>query len=93
MSIVDIRALATEADDLLRRVDEDGETIQIMRRGRVAALLVKSPETEHDADEDPSAVEIEAAIARFDRLTEEVANVWPQGVSALDAIDDVRRDL
>ncbi len=92
MSVVDTRELQEGLEDLVRRVDENGETIAITRRGRVAVLMVKAPATAPDADQPSWRDETEAGIAALDRLADEIAAVWPRGVSALDAVNDIRRD-
>lgn len=94
MSVVDIKDLQEHAADLVARVEEDGETIEIVHRGRVAALLVPSPAPETDADERAARrAQTAAALAAIDRLGEQIAKVWPKDVSSVDAIRDVRRDL
>lgn len=35
----------------------------------------------------------EAVITSMDDLAEKIAAAWPEGISALDAIDDVRREI
>jgi antitoxin (DNA-binding transcriptional repressor) of toxin-antitoxin stability system len=60
------------------------------RRGR--------PFETHPDDSEPSLsasrrAQTEAVLASMDRIAEEIDKVWPKNVSALDAINDVRREL
>lgn len=84
---VGIRELKQETSKVLRRVRENGETIDITYHGEVVARLVpvKLPE--------PADAEIAAVLADLDVLSAEISANWPAGVSALDAVQDVRRDL
>ncbi len=94
MSIVGIEDLQEHAEDLLRRVAESGETIEIIHHGRVAARLVPpvSLKPDEDARAERDANDL-ATWARLMRRGEEIGRTWPEGVSAVDAIRDVRREL
>jgi prevent-host-death family protein len=68
-------------------VREDGETIEITYHGEpVARLVPVNPPT-------PSIKEMNAILADLNQLSAEISAKWPEGVSALDAINDVRREL
>ena len=93
MSMIGIDELKKHAEDLVARVEEGGETIEIVHHGRVAAVLAPTSANRPTAvDQEDWRTETEAVIASMDRLAVKIAAVWPEGVSALDAIDDVRRD-
>ncbi|MCB8977081.1 MAG: type II toxin-antitoxin system prevent-host-death family antitoxin [Ardenticatenaceae bacterium] len=87
MISVGIRELKQQTSKLLRRVRENGEIIEITYHGESIARLVPvaQPET---SDEDIAAV-----WADLDQLTAEISAKWPEGVSAVDAVKDVRREL
>jgi prevent-host-death family protein len=128
MSIIGIKELKEQAEDLVTQVEETGESIEIVVHGRVAARLVPSrPVDEVEPLSDVERAQTELALARMkelgaeistyspaegvtedtaerdarDRealkrlkeLGEEISARWPKGVSAVDAIRDVRRDL
>jgi prevent-host-death family protein len=87
MVTIGIRELKQQTSKILRRVREDGETIEITYHGETVARLVPiNPPT-------PSTEEIAAIWANLDQLTAEISAKWPEGVSAVDAIRDVRREL
>ena len=93
MSSVGIEELKKHAEDLVTRVEEGGETIEIVHHGRVAAILAPTSAMHSPAvNQETWRTETEAVIASMDRLAEKIAAVWPEGGSALDAIDDIRRD-
>ena len=93
MSTIGIKELRTGIDAALRRVTDDGETIQIVSEGQIVAQLAPvdppvsiTPTADHDAD-----AEDDATWAELMRLGEEISKHWPKGVSAVDAIRDQRR--
>jgi prevent-host-death family protein len=87
MTAVGIRELKQHTSEILRRVRERGETIDINYHGATIARIVPVNPPR------PSAEELTAYWAAVDRLAAEVSARWPEGVSAADAVNDVRRDL
>jgi prevent-host-death family protein len=87
MTTVGIRELKQHTSKILRRVREQGETIDITYHGETIARLVPV----HSAP--PSSEELAAYWANLDELAAEVSAKWPAGVSAIDAVEDVRREL
>jgi prevent-host-death family protein len=108
MAHVEVDELRMQSDRVLRRV-RDGETIEIADHGRVIARLVPAADApsmddallgsgEDDrplgADETiPAPTQLRDRLARLDELAAEIGAEWPAGVSAVDAVRDVRRDL
>jgi prevent-host-death family protein len=87
MSEVGIRELKTHASEIVRRVREQGEVVDITFHGEVVARLVPvRPPI-------PTPEEVAALLTDLDQLAAEVSAAWPEGVSAVDAVRDVRRDL
>lgn len=87
MVTVGIRELKQQTSSILRRVREDGEIIEITYHGEtIARLIPVNPSV-------PSKEEMSAILTDLDQLSAEISAQWPEGVSALDAINDVRRDL
>ncbi len=84
---VGIRQLKEHASDLLRRVRERNEIITITHRGRAVARLV--PVT----DEDSEKAEARTIWAGMDELAQEIDVHWPEGVSAVDAVHEQRREI
>lgn len=87
MNTVGVRELKQETSKILRRVCEKGETIEITYHGEIVARLVPASPPK------PSDEEIAAVLADLEALSAEISARWPEGVSALDAVHDVRRDL
>lgn len=86
MSGVGIRELKANTSEIVRRVRDGGEIIDVTYHGEVVARLVpiRPPR--------PSPDEVAALLVDLDQLAAEIGAAWPAGVSALDAIDDVRGD-
>jgi antitoxin (DNA-binding transcriptional repressor) of toxin-antitoxin stability system len=87
MVAVSIKDLKERTEALLRLVQESGETLEILVDGEVVARLVPTDEPP------PTRAELDAFWADLDELAEEIGANWPEGVSAVDAVNDVRRDL
>lgn len=86
-SRVGIRELKERTSAVVRRVEERGEAIEITRRGAVVAKIVpvqEKPPFDREA--------FDRRWAEHERLAAEISANWPKGVSAVDAIRDVRDD-
>lgn len=88
MKTIEAHELEERISEVLRQVREDGESIEITNSGEAIAHLVpvyrpqpKSPQ------------EAQAFLDDLDRLAEEIGKHWPEGVSAVDAVRDVRYEL
>ena len=87
MVTVGVRELKQQLSRLLRLVRDEGEMVEITYRGEAVARLVPVDPPA------PAPEEMEAILADLEQLAVEVSARWPEGVSALDAVDDVRREL
>lgn len=87
MDSVGIRELKQRTSEIVRQVREDGQGIDITYRGRVVARIV--------APESPEAVRDRSRQTwdRLDELAKQVSAAWPDGVSAVEAVREQRRDL
>lgn len=88
MKRMGVSELKKHISEILRLVREEGETIEITNRGEVVARLVpdhKAPSFE-ELSEDEVWTDLE-------RLSAEISAHWPAGLSAVDAVWDVRRDF
>jgi len=86
MKTVGIRELKSKATSILRSVQESGETVSVTIRGQEVARIV--PARRHG-----TADELEAFQRRMDELRDRIAPLWPEGISAVDAVREQRRDL
>lgn len=79
MSAVRGRELKEHTSEIVRRVREDKEFIDITDQGVVVARLVPMPRpTDREA--------VQRILDEEDRLAEEIGKYWPEGLSAADAI-------
>jgi prevent-host-death family protein len=83
MSVVGVRELKEHTSEIVRRVREDKESIDVTYRGEVVARLVPVPR--------PVDLEtINRLWDEQDQLAEEISKYWPAGLSAADAIAEDR---
>ena len=87
MGSVGVRELKEKTTQVLRRVREKHEQIQVTYRGEVVALLVPVP----SARRKTRVAADDAVWADLDQLAAEISASWPTGVSALDAVREGRR--
>lgn len=86
MDQVGIRELKEQTSEIVRRVREDGEAFEITYHGRIVARLVPAKQSEAEVD-------VEEFWREWDRLSEEIGEKWPEGVSAVQAIREDRGRL
>ena len=87
MSEVGIRELKANASELVRRVREEGEIIDITYYGEVVARMIPAKRAKTTAEE------LERLWADMDKLAEEVSAKWSGSPSAVDAVREGRREL
>jgi prevent-host-death family protein len=87
MRSIGIRELKAQTSKIVREVRERKEPVAVTYRGRVVARLV--PTDPAQAPEDDRA----RFWAEWDELAAEIADHWPQGVSATEAVNEQRREL
>lgn len=87
MRAVGVWELKEHASEILRRVRERGESVDVTYHGRIIARIVPLQELPG------SRQELREFWVDWDQLAEQIGAEWPEGVSALDAVNDVRRDL
>ena len=84
MTAVGVRELKARTSEILRQVEE-GESVEITKRGKVVARLVPAERPR------PTREELDAIWARRERLADEISKYWPEGVTAVDAVREQRR--
>jgi prevent-host-death family protein len=70
MKTLGIRELTERINEILRMVEEDGETFEVTNHGEVIARLVPVIRSSHPAPEQPS----EDAWTHLDRLAGEISS-------------------
>jgi prevent-host-death family protein len=83
MRIMELQQLGEHLDEILEYV-QAGETIEITNQNEVVARVVPVQPQKHDKEA------IVKALADLDRLAAQISAHWPAGVSAEDAVNDVR---
>jgi prevent-host-death family protein len=81
MVTVGVRELKQQASELVRRVRETGEEIQVTYHGEVVALLIPVKQAKNN----------DKAWAKLDRLAAEIGARWPKDVPAAKAVSEARR--
>jgi len=87
MRAIGVRELKEHASQVLRRVRERGEEIEVTYHGRVVARLIPVPR------ERPRPRASAAVWSTFDRVAREIGARWPKGRSAANAVREGRREL
>lgn len=85
MTEIGVRELKEKTSEIIRRVRDDKESFDITYRGRVVASIVPSGQRPKRA--------FEEIWADLDDLAEEIGKEWPEGVTAVEAVREQRRDL
>ncbi|HXX77415.1 MAG TPA: type II toxin-antitoxin system prevent-host-death family antitoxin [Ktedonobacteraceae bacterium] len=88
MKTLGVRELKERISEILRLVEEEGETVEVTKRGEVIAHLVPVRKPQRSAEQADDAVWTD-----LERLAAEINANWPSNVSAVDAVRDVRREL
>lgn len=86
MKTLEVHELTERINEILRMVEEEGETFEVTNHGEVIAHLIP-------AHSSHSAGEQEAVWTDIDHLAAEIASYLPAKVDAVDIIHDVRRDF
>jgi len=84
---IGVRELKERTSQVLRRVRERGEEVEITHHGRVIARLVPLSRARRAS---PATA---AAWSTLDRVAREIGTRWPRGRSATAAVREGRRDL
>ena len=93
MTKIGVAELKRNTSAILRRVRE-GEWFDVTYRGRVVALLAPAdrPADYLKPSEEPEE-DWRKVWAEMDKTAAEIAKHWPEGVSAVDAVREQRRNL
>jgi prevent-host-death family protein len=83
---IGVRELKERTSEIVRRVREQHNMYEITYRGRAVARLV--PVAEPATAQSP-----EAFWAEVDRVAAEIGERWPEGVTAVEAVKEQRREL
>lgn len=87
MTSIGVRQLKEQTSEILRQVREQGASYEVTYHGRIVARLVPVNQPE------PLAEETAAIWTNLDQLAAEIGRLWPEGVSAAEAVSQDRREL
>lgn len=82
------RELLTRINELLRLIEEEGETIEITDKGKVVAHVVPTNAPEKVTEKSDAA-----AWEDLKRLAVELDPYWPENTDAVEIVRNIRRDL
>jgi antitoxin (DNA-binding transcriptional repressor) of toxin-antitoxin stability system len=80
--------LVTRINELLRLIEEEGETIEITDKGKVVAHVVPTGISHKPVDS-----KLTASLRDIDELAAKIGAKWKSDLSAVEAVHDIRRDL
>lgn len=86
MAAIDVEDLKEHTSDVLRRVRDGGEVLEVIDHGTIIAMIVPAPS--RVSPENRSTFRHE-----WTELSREIGRRWPKGVSAVDAIREQRREI
>jgi hypothetical protein len=100
---IGIRELQTQTDEIVREVSETSRSVEIVLGGRVIAGTPPMELDEAACELAPPLSDEERAEQRrlamrewlreTERLAQKIGNMWPEGVSAVDAVREQPRKL
>lgn len=82
------RELLARISELLRLIEEEGETIEITDKGKVVAHVVPANRSQKPVDD-----KLAASLRGIDELAAKIGKRWKNNMDAVEAVRDVRRDL
>ena len=80
--------LVARINELLRLIEEEGETIEITDKGKVVAHVVPTNTPQKPVDN-----KLAASLKEIDELAAKIGARWKSNLDAVEAVRDVRRDL
>ncbi len=89
MPYVSVRELKGQLSRILRDVREEREEYLVTYRGRVVARISPVGPMREQVEEE----KVQKIMRDLDRLAAEIGEKWPEGVSAVEAVREGRRDL
>lgn len=88
VTVVTVDELKERAEEILQRVREQGETIEVAEAGEVVAQLVPRLPRKRGLSPEDAAV-----LDDLEQLAIEIGKEWPPGMSAAEAVKEQRREL
>lgn len=89
MLSLDVHELIERIDEMLLKIEEEGEIIEVTKHNEITARMEpvqKRRQADLDAQND------QATWSELELISAEISACWPQGVSAVEAVQDARQD-
>lgn len=86
--LLEARELMERINEILRLIEEEGETIELTDHGKTIAHVVPTQETQT-----PKGQDLRAYWQEMDELAAKIGASWNNDMDAVEAVRDVRRDL
>jgi len=86
--LLETRELMERINEILRLIEEEGETIEITDHGKTIAHMVPTQETQT-----PTGQNQRDYWKEMDELAAIIGASWQNDMDAVEAVRDVRRDL
>ena len=96
MTTITIDELETRVREVIDGLAHGGAPVAVTRGGVVVAEITASAEASDATSEEPvrrTQGEVDAYMATWKQLAQDIAPLWPKGVSAVDAIREDRSRL
>jgi antitoxin (DNA-binding transcriptional repressor) of toxin-antitoxin stability system len=88
MKAVGVRELTDRINEILRMVEEEGETFEVTDHGEVIARLIPAYNSHMPLEQEEKTI-----WADIDLLSNEISRHIPEKVDAVDIINNVRQEL
>ena len=85
MKVIGVRELTDRINEILRMVEEEGETFEVTDHGKVIARLIPGRSLHASSDN--------AIWTDIDHLAAEIGTHVPQKVDAVNIISDIRQEF
>ncbi len=89
MLSLDVNDFIEHIDEMLLKIEEEGEVIEITKQNEIIARMVpvrKLRQADADIQNDLETWN------ELERISAEISAYWPQGVSTVDAVQEARQD-
>ena len=87
MLTVGVRELKEKTSEIVRLVREEKREVQVTYRGKVVARITPC------LSQEEARARSREAWTNWEQLGQEIGKLWPQGVSAVEAVREQRREL
>ncbi len=84
MKRMGVREIKTHWSEVLNQIIENGETIEVTKRGEVIARVIPVRTNQ------PDSQSVRAALTDIEVLRAEISKAWPKEQSVQDVINDIR---